>query len=103
MKITKKQIVWFSILIFFIVAAIIIYYIGRNNGWFALFESKENVQEYVSSFGALAPFAFFLLQFIQVILSPIPGSITTLAGGLMFGFFYAFIISTAAVDRKSVV
>ena len=102
MKITKQQIFWISILVLIAAAVIIIYYVGINNGWFSPFESKENVQAYVKSFGAWAPLAFFFLQFIQVILSPIPGSITTVAGGVLFGFFYAFLISTAAVFLGSV-
>lgn len=85
-----------------IAVAVILYYIGKNNGWFALFGSKESIQQYVASFGPWAPLAFFLLQFIQVILSPVPGSVTTIAGGVLFGFGYAFLISTAAVLLGSV-
>ncbi|MGI5850135.1 MAG: TVP38/TMEM64 family protein [Christensenellales bacterium] len=102
MKLTKKQWIWCIILVLIIATVITVYYIGKNNGWFSLFESKEKIQEYVASFGALAPLVFLLLQFVQVILSPIPGSITTVAGGVMFGFFYAFIISTIGVFLGSV-
>ncbi len=97
MKMTKKQIVWIIVLCAILAAAAILYYIGKNNGWFTLFENKENFQAYVASFGAWAPLAFFALQFIQVIVSPIPGGITTLAGGVLFGFFYGFLISFSAV------
>ena len=85
-----------------IASAAILYFVGKNNGWFATFETKENVKEYVASFGAWAPIVFFFLQFIQVILSPIPGSITTLAGGLLFGFFYGFLISMTAIFIGSI-
>jgi len=102
MKITKKQIVWISILIAAVAILVTVYYIGKSYGWFTLFESKENIQSYVSSFGALAPLIFFILQFVQVIISPIPGSITTIAGGLMFGFTGGFLISLAAVFLGSV-
>lgn len=97
MKLTKKQVIWIFVLLAVIAAAAILYYIGKQNGWYTVFESKESVQEYVASFGAWAPLAFFVLQFFQVIVSPIPGSITTLAGGVMFGFFYGFLLSMAAV------
>ena len=102
MKITKKNVLWGSVFLFIIAAAVVFYYIGKHNGWFAFFESKETIQQYVASFGAWAPVAFFLLQFIQVILSPIPGSVTTIAGGVLFGFFPAFLISTAAVFLGSI-
>lgn len=97
MKITKKQIIWLIVLITVLAAVAVLYYVGKNNGWFTLFESKESLQQYVASFGAWAPLAFFTLQFLQVIISPIPGSVTTLAGGVLFGFFPGFILSFTAV------
>lgn len=97
MKITKKQIIWLIVLIAILAAVAVLYYIGKNNGWFTLFESKESLQQYVASFGAWAPLAFFALQFLQVIISPIPGSVTTLVGGILFGFLYGFLLSFSAV------
>jgi uncharacterized membrane protein YdjX (TVP38/TMEM64 family) len=102
MKITKKQITWSIILAVIIGALIILYYIGKDNGWFSLFESKGKLREYVMSFGALAPLAFFLLQFFQVIISPIPGNVTTLVGGMIFGFLDSFLISAAAIILGSI-
>ncbi len=102
MKFTKKQIIWSVILVIIVAACIVLYYIGKGCGWFKFFESKEQIQEYVASYGALAPLAFFLLQFFQVILSPIPGNITTIAGGFLFGPLIAFAISTAAIFLGSI-
>jgi uncharacterized membrane protein YdjX (TVP38/TMEM64 family) len=102
MKFTKKQIIWSAILALIVAACVILYYIGKSCGWFDFFESKEQIQQYVASFGALAPLAFFLLQFFQVIVSPIPGNVTTIAGGLLFGFFPAFLISTVAIFLGSI-
>jgi uncharacterized membrane protein YdjX (TVP38/TMEM64 family) len=101
-KFTKKQIIWCCVLVVIVAALIILYYIGKGAGWFKLFESKEEIQKYVASFGALAPLAFFLLQFFQVIISPIPGNVTTVAGGMLFGFFPAFLISTGAIFLGSI-
>lgn len=102
MKFTKKQIVWSIVLAVIIAAVITLYYIGKDNGWFNVFESKRKLREYVMSFGALAPLAFFLLQFFQVIISPIPGNVTTIAGGMIFGFWDSFLISSAAIFLGSV-
>ncbi len=102
-KFTKKQIIWCCVLVALVAALIILYYIGKGAGWFRLFESNEEVRKYVASFGALAPLAFFLLQFFQVIVSPIPGNVTTIAGGMLFGFFPAFLISTGAIFLGSLV
>ena len=102
MKITKKQIIWISILIAIVGILVAVYYIGRSYGWFAFFESTQNIQSYVSSFGPLAPLIFFAIQFMQVIISPIPGNLTTIAGGVMFGFINGFLISFAAVFLGSI-
>jgi uncharacterized membrane protein YdjX (TVP38/TMEM64 family) len=102
MKITKKQIIWISVLIAIVGILVAVYYIGRSYGWFAFFESMDSIQSYVSSFGPLAPLIFFVLQFVQVIISPIPGGVTTVAGGVMFGFINGFLISFAAVFLGSI-
>jgi len=102
MKLSRKQIIWIGVLALIVGALAALYFIGDANGWFALFDSIESIQEYVSSFGIWAPLIFFFLQFLQVIISPIPGAVTTLAGGLLFGFWPAFLISTAAVFFGSI-
>ena len=101
-NLSKKQVVWLSVLLSVLAALIALYYIGRSFGLFTVFESQESFKEYVSSFGPLAPLIFFIIQFLQVIVSPIPGNITTLAGGIMFGFAKGFIISVTAVFLGSV-
>ncbi len=68
----------------------------KHEGYLNIFESQEALQTYISSFGIWAPLMFFLLQTAQVIVAPIPGNVTALAGGAMFGFWQAFWISTAA-------
>ncbi len=67
-----------------------------RNGSLKIFESREALQEYLAGYGVWAPLMFFLLQTAQVIAAPIPGNVTALAGGAMFGFWQAFWISTAA-------
>ena len=102
-KLTRKQWISIGVLAVIVAAAIVIYYIGDHLGWFDFFKSKENVRDYVRGFGAWAPLAFFVLQFVQVIFSPIPGSVTTIAGGMLFGFLYGFLLSIAAIFLGSVV
>ena len=102
-KLDKSQIWSGSVLLAILIAIIALYFVGRANGWFEIFESVDDLQEYVSSFGAWAPLAFFGLQVLQVILAPIPGSITTLFGGAFFGFWKAMLISVGAVLTGSVI
>ena len=101
-KITKQQWIWTGVLAAFVIACFVIYFVGQSLGWFKYFETRESVRDWVRSFGAWAPLAFFALQYMQVIISPIPGSVTTLAGGMLFGFFYGFALSLAAVFLGSI-
>lgn len=102
-KLEKSQIWSGVVFIAMLVAMVVIYFIGRSRGWFSMFESAEDLREYVAGFGAWAPLAFFGIQVFQVILAPLPGSVTTLFGGLFFGFWKAMLISVAAVLTGSVI
>ena len=102
-KLEKKQIWSGAVLLAILIAVAVIYFIGQAEGWWAMFNSVEELQEYVSGFGSWAPLAFFLIQVIQVILAPIPGSVTTLFGGMFFGFWKAMLLSVSAVLTGSVI
>ncbi|MFA5674967.1 MAG: TVP38/TMEM64 family protein [Christensenellales bacterium] len=101
-RLTKKQFIWLFVFILIIAAIVAFFCIGKSAGWFSIFESKEHLKQYVSSFGVLAPLAFFLLQFFQVVFAPIPGGVTTAVGGMLFGFVYGFIISIVSVILGSI-
>lgn len=96
-RLSKKQIIWTAVLILFAAVLTVLYFAGKAAGWFSLFESPEELRAYVASFGVWAPLAFFSLQFLQVIVSPIPGNVTTVVGGMLFGFYYGLLISFAAI------
>ncbi len=82
-----------------VVAAVVmvLYFFLKERGYLEIFESTEALQAYVSGFGAWAPAIFMLLQIAQVIFAPIPGNVTTLAGGAMFGFWPALLYSVTAI------
>jgi len=69
----------------------------RRSGQLDVFSSVEALRAWVDGFGAAAPAVFLFVQMVQVIVSPIPGSVTTLVGAMLFGFWPAFALSTAAV------
>lgn len=102
-KLEKSQIWSGAVLLAMVIAAVVLYFVGQTQGWWELFSSSEELQEYVSGHGTWAPLIFFLIQVIQVILAPIPGSVTTLIGGALFGFWKAMILSIAAVLTGSVI
>ncbi|MBN2880264.1 MAG: TVP38/TMEM64 family protein [Clostridia bacterium] len=91
---TIKKII-FPFIILLVISAILL--LRKDSSFFSLFKDAERLKEYILSYGSLAPVIFGVIQFLQVIISPIPGNITTLAGGALFGFWNAFLISSVAI------
>lgn len=68
-----------------------------------LFVSQKALQEYLEGFGLWAPFLFVFIQALQVIIAPIPGNVTALAGGVMFGPWKGFLLSGLGILLGSVI
>src|SRR5437879_11166091 len=66
-----------------------------------VYEDKQLMHAMLDRWGVLAPVVFIAIQSLQVIIAPIPGEVTGLLGGFVFGQWLGFVYST--VDRKSVV
>ncbi len=60
-------------------------------GWTDM--TREELQAFVVSTGAIAPLAFIAISFLQVTFIPIPGAITILAGNYVFGAGLSFLYS----------
>ena len=63
--------------------------------------NREEIQAFISRFGVLAPFVFIIVQFLQVILAPIPGEATGFIGGYLFGTLKGFVLSSIALALGS--
>jgi len=72
---------------------IIALYILQKTGFWEKVDSVEDVRNYVSSFGAYAVLVFIAIQFLQVVILPIPSVITIGAGVLSFGAFLGAVYS----------
>ena len=92
-----KRIASLGIIVVVVAALIAGFLTLRATGRLHMFSSPDAMRAWVAGFGAAGPAVFFAAQVGQVIVSPIPGSVTTLVGGMMFGFWPAFGLSTAAV------
>ncbi|MCK5811521.1 MAG: TVP38/TMEM64 family protein [Clostridiales bacterium] len=68
-----------------------------------VFSSQDQLQEYVEGYGILAPLIFLLIQIIQVIIAPIPGNVTTLAGGAIFGVWEGFLYGAIGIFVGSII
>jgi len=62
-----------------------------------LMQDETRMRALVEQAGPWAPLVFMALQFLQVLCSPIPGNVTTLVGGMVFGFAKTLIFSVIAV------
>ncbi|MBI5247994.1 MAG: TVP38/TMEM64 family protein [Desulfomonile tiedjei] len=66
-----------------------------------MFQGKDQLRAYVQSWGALAPVAFMSVQSLQVLIAPIPGELTGVAGGFIFGAWKSTIYSTVGLTLGS--
>ncbi len=73
------------------------------SGFFQVVHSPDGMRDYIQQFAPYSHAVFFLLQLISVILAPIPSNLTTLAGGLLFGAWASFLITTLAVILGSAI
>ncbi|MDD4797877.1 MAG: TVP38/TMEM64 family protein [Eubacteriales bacterium] len=69
----------------------------KRTPYWQILSSAPALRDWVASFGAWGPAVFFAIQFFQVILAPIPGSVTALAGALLFGFWPGVLLSVSAM------
>ena len=67
----------------------------RRLGWTEL--TREELQSFIASTGAVAPLIYMLVSLLQVTLIPLPGAVTILAGNYLFGALEAFLYSYIAM------
>ena len=67
-----------------------------------LYSDKHFLKETLHGWGILAPLIFIALQALQVIIAPIPGDITGLLGGFLFGEWLGLFYSTIGLTLGSV-
>lgn len=100
-----RLVVALSILIILGVSGVWLASTGYLQNWWSklqeLFQGKDYLREYVQSWGAWAPAAFMSIQVLQVLIAPIPGEFTGVAGGFIFGAWRATIYSTIGLTIGS--
>lgn len=72
-----------------------------QSGFFAAAGSQESLRAYIVDFSPYSHLCFFLIQFLSVILAPIPSNISALAGGVLFGTWVSFLLTFSAVTAGS--
>lgn len=79
-----------------------IFLILDHTGMWEKVNSVDALRKYIASFGPFAVFVFIAIQFLQVVLIPIPGTVTTLGGAIMFGPFWGAVYSYIGIVLGSV-
>lgn len=83
----------YLIVLFFL----ILLYVLQSTGFFAIFQNPDKYQEYLESAGIWMPLLYIILQYLQVVILPIPGVVSTVAGVALFGPFRAMLCSLVGV------
>ena len=78
-------------------------YFLKVSGFLNKIDSVEKFREYINSYGNYAVFLFVLIQFLQVVVLPIPAFITVGAGVLLFGPLKGSILSCVGIILGSIV
>lgn len=102
---THKEI-WFKL--FFTVISLCLLFLGvafllDYVDFFSKVKDVESLREYIDSFGSYAIVVFFIIQFLQVIISFVPATVTIGAGALLFGAVESGIISFFATVLGSAI
>ncbi len=103
LRLDRRQLLWLLGLLALCLLLGLAWFLLDRAGYLEIFRSTEALRAFVEGCGPWAPLAFILLQLLQVIFAPIPGNVTTLAGGALFGFLPAFLYSVLAVFLGSLV
>lgn len=90
-SISKLMLSIFVLLLFSVSVGLIL----QKTGFFEVIQDAESLQAYLERAGVWMPILYVILQFLQVVLLPIPSIVSTVAGIALFGPFqttlYSFI------------
>lgn len=76
-------------------------FLSYKTGLFHFFLKKERLIGFLQSLGPMAVFGFVLLQAAQVVFAPIPGEVTGLLGGYLYGTIGGVFLSTVGLTMGS--
>ena len=101
----RRQLIYRSCLIayiFLIFVAVIAYALFKT-GFAEVIRDEEKFKEYLEQAGSWMTALFITLQFLQVVILPIPSTVTVVAGSALFGPLYGSLYSLIGILIGSVV
>lgn len=102
-KLTERASLWASRLGFplFLTALAVLTVVYHRDIW-DLFENREHLKDLMLGAGFWGPLIFIGLQILQVVVAFIPGELTQLAGGWLFGTVLGTIYSLIGITLGSI-
>ena len=95
---TKKKILRTILTALILCACVLLgYYILVWTGLWNSLNSVEKIKDFIISCGFYGRLIFVLLQFLQVTILPLPSTITTIAGAIIYGPLQASLLSLAGI------
>ncbi|OPY07628.1 MAG: TVP38/TMEM64 family inner membrane protein YdjZ [Syntrophus sp. PtaB.Bin001] len=76
-------------------------YLFFHHGLYIYFVQKEKAVEFINSFQPYGEVVFIALQILQVVAAPIPGEVTGIIGGFLYGPLLGIIYSTLGLTIGS--
>lgn len=98
----KKIAKIFLVLLIVCAISLAIYFFIKNSSFAKIFNDVQKLKEWILAWGFWSYLIFVILQFLQVTFLPLPASLTTLAGVIIFGPFYTFLLSTLSIILGSI-
>lgn len=99
----KNKIIRSAVVIIVLAALVVLgYYVLVWTGAWEYINSVEKIRELILSLGFWGRFAFVIIQFLQVTFLPIPSTISTLAGVLIYGPLQTALLSMAGIMLGSI-
>jgi len=74
-----------------------LFFLFKATGWMGKFSNVQELKKIILSSGFFSYLVFVSLQFLQVTIIPLPASVTTIVGVILFGPLIAFVLSLLAI------
>ncbi len=92
-SLTKMAFSLYLLLLF----CLILLYVLQKTGFFRIAESSESLTKYLEETGVWMPVLYIILQYLQVVILPIPSVVSTVAGVALFGAFKTVLYSLLGI------
>ena len=89
-------------LLVFLLFCLIVLFVLQSTGFFLVVQDETSLQNYLEKAGIWMPVAYVVLQYLQVVILPIPSVVSTLAGVALFGALKTVIFSFIGIWLGSV-